>query len=131
MQKDNPWSCCRSPTTQRRPVEQTCSRQSPTAQGDPWKRHAPEMQDAIKKACKNEKDDERGSTSMTTCKEKLLKTNLGCPQTGSLEGGGLEWGVSFQPLFFQPFWFQPSEEGFSPPPTPALKCPPLKKKWGD
>ena len=39
--------------------------------------------------------------------------------------GGLGWGVCFEPLFFQPFWFQPSGEGFTPPPTPALKCPPL------
>ena len=45
--------------------------------------------------------------------------------TSPLGLGGLAWGVCFQPLFFQPFWFQPSGEGFTPPPTPALKCPPL------
>ena len=45
--------------------------------------------------------------------------------TSPLGLGGLEWGVCFQPLFFQPFWFQPSGEGFTPPPTPAQKTPPL------
>ena len=50
---------------------------------------------------------------------------LGYNPTSPLGLGGLAWGVCFQPLFFQPFWFQPSGEGFTPPPTPALKTPPL------
>ena len=51
--------------------------------------------------------------------------NVSLNPTSPLGLGGLAWGVCFQPLFFQPFWFQPSGEGFTPPPTPALKTPPL------